>query len=203
MDPKDPATERTGSIPEHVPDWVARQGLPEKVSQLRRKLYLKAKQEPDFRFYALYDRIYRKDVLMAGFAQVRSKGGAGGPDGVTIDQIVAQEGGPGRLVELLHEELRAKTYCPGSVRRVYIPKPDGRERPLGIPNVRDRVVQAAAVLVLEPIFEADFLDSSYGFRPKRGAHDALAVIESEIKKGRKEVYDADLQGYFDSIPMTS
>jgi RNA-directed DNA polymerase len=200
LDPKDPTTERLSTDPEHVPEWGERRVLPEKVSQLRRKLFLKAKQEPEFRFYVLYDRIYRKDVLMAAWAQVRANGGARGPDGVTIDQIVAQEGGPERLVEQLHEELRTKTYCPGPVRRVYIPKPDGRERPLGIPNVRDRVVQTAAVLVLEPIFEADFLDSSYGFRPRRGAHDALAVIRSEIKGGRKAVYDADLQGYFDSIP---
>jgi RNA-directed DNA polymerase len=200
LDPKDSTTERTGINPEYAPEWLVQQGLPEKVSQLRRKLYLKAKQEPEFRFYALYDRIYRKDVLMVAWTQVRAKGGAGGPDGVTIDQIVAQEGGPERLVDQLHEELRTKTYCPGYVRRVYIPKPDGRERPLGIPNVRDRVVQKAAMLVLEPIFEADFLDSSYGFRPKRSAHDALNVIRSEIKNGRKAVYDADLQGYFDSIP---
>jgi len=148
----------------------------------------------------LYDRIYRKDVLLAGWAQVCANEGAAGPDGVAIDQIVNQEGGPQRLVEELHGELRTKTYSPGSIRRVHIPKSDGRERPLGIPNVRDRVVQTAALLVLEPIFEADFLDSSYGFRPRRKAHDALDVIRAEIKAGRKTVYDADLQGYFDSIP---
>jgi RNA-directed DNA polymerase len=174
--------------------------MTEKVSRLRRQLYLKAKQEPEFRFYALYDRIYRKDVLMAAWTQVRANRGVAGPDGITIDQIVVQEGGFERLVEQLHEELRTKTYRPGPVRRVYVPKPDGRERPLGIPHVRDRVVQTAAKLVLEPIFEADFLDSSYGFRPKRGAHDALAAVRAEIKSGRKAVYDADLQGYFDSIP---
>lgn len=200
MDHKDPATEKTDRPADHVPDWVVRAGLPEKVSQLRRKLYLKAKQEPEFRFYVLYDRIYRKDVLQTAWAQVCANDGAAGPDGIRIDQILASEDGPQRLVDELHEELRGKTYRPGPVRRVYIPKPDGRERPLGIPNVRDRVVQTAAVLILEPIFEADFLGSSYGFRPERRAHDALDVVRAEIKAGRKTVYDADLQGYFDSIP---
>lgn len=202
MDRKDPATEIPGSPNEdqHVPRWVVRGSLPEKVSRLRRSLYLKAKQEPEFRFYVLYDRIYRKDVLQTALAQVCANDGAPGPDGITIDQIVSSEDGSARLVDELHEELRGKTYRPGPVRRVYIPKPDGRERPLGIPNVRDRVVQTAAVLILEPIFEADFIGSSYGFRPERGAHDALDVIRSEIKDGRKTVYDADLQGYFDSIP---
>jgi len=187
---------------EPMPDWLRRKQrlLPDKVSSLRRKLYGKAKQEPKFRFYALYDRIYRKDVLTAAWEQVRANGGAPGSDGVTIDQIVRSEGGPQRLVDDLHEELRTKQYKPGAVRRVYIPKPDGRQRPLGIPNVRDRVAQMAAYLILESIFEADFEDCSYGFRPGRNAHDALKAIRGHIKAGFTEIYDADLQGFFDSIP---
>jgi RNA-directed DNA polymerase len=183
------------------PEWhERRRKLPESVSLLRRKLYLKAKQEQQFRFYTLYDRIYRKDVLRVAWEQVHANGGAPGPDGVTIDQIVCSEGGPELLVETLHGELCNKTYRPGAVRRVYIPKPDGRQRPLGIPNVRDRVVQMATFLVLEPIFEADFEDSSFGFRPGRSAHDALDVIRERIKAGHVEVYDADLSSYFDTIP---
>ena len=187
---------------ELTPDWLRRKRrvLPEKLSSLRQKLYQKAKQEPRFRFYALYDRIYRKDVLWAAWEQVRANKGASGPDGVTIDQIVNSEGGPGRFVDELHEALRTKTYKPGAVRRVFIPKPDGRQRPLGIPNVRDRVAQMAAFLVLEPVFEADFEDCSYGFRPGKSAHQALEKIQGHIKAGFTEVYDADLKGYFDSIP---
>jgi RNA-directed DNA polymerase len=199
LDRLDPTTEdRDGD--RYLPMYAGGRLLPEKISSLRRKLYQKAKREPGFRFYALYDRIHRPDLLRAGWDLVRARGGAAGADGVTIEQIEASPRGPDGLVEDLHEELRTKRYRPRAVRRVYIPKPDGRQRPLGIPTIRDRVVQTAALLVLEPIFEADFEDSSYGFRPRRSAHDALAAVRDHLKAGRREVYDADLKSYFDTIP---
>jgi RNA-directed DNA polymerase len=171
-----------------------------KLSLLRHKLSQKAKAEPKFRFYALYDRIYRKDVLWAAWEKVRVNGGAAGLDGVSIEVIERMAGGAEQLVERLHQELGTKTYKPKAVRRVYIDKPDGRKRPLGIPTVADRVVQTACLLILEPIFEADFEDCSYGFRPERNAHQALKEIRSHLEAGYQAVYDADLKGYFDSIP---
>ena len=175
-------------------------GLPLKLFTLRQKLYQKAKREPRFRFYALYDRIYRQDVLEAAWAQVAENDGKPGVDGVSIEEIENSPGGPAALVAELHQSLKAKTYRPQAVRRVYIPKLDGRLRPLGIPTIRDRVAQTAAKLILEPIFEADFLECSHGYRPRRSAKGALAQIEGNLRAGYTAIYDADLQAYFDTIP---
>lgn len=175
-------------------------GLPEAVFRLRKRLYIKAKQEPGFRFYSLYDRIYRPDVLAAAWRLVASNDGAPGVDGVTIREVCNRNGGVEGFLTGIHEALTSKRYKPQTVRRVYIPKAGGKLRPLGIPTVRDRVVQMAAKLVLEPIFEADFLDVSYGYRPKRSALDAVQAIQSGIARGKGAIYDADLKGFFDSIP---
>lgn len=171
---------------------------PQKLRDLQRALYQRAKKEPRFRFYALYDKVYRKDILEHAYAQAKANRGAPGPDGMTFEQI--DENGIAKLLEELHDELKTKRYKPGPVRRVYIPKLDGGERPLGIPNIRDRVVQTAAKLILEPIFEADFEDDSFGFRPKRDAHQALETIEEALKQGMSWVLDADIEAYFDTIP---
>ncbi|HET9721076.1 MAG TPA: group II intron reverse transcriptase/maturase, partial [Solirubrobacteraceae bacterium] len=170
----------------------------DKVRELQVKLYLAAKRSPSRRFHALWDRIYRRDVLQRAWQQVRENRGAAGVDRITIAQI--EEEGVEAFLEELEAELRERRYRPQPARRVFIPKPGRSEqRPLGIPSVKDRVGQTAAKIVLEPIFEADFRGCSFGFRPKRSAHDALDQIKREVMRGRRWVIDADIRGFFDAL----
>jgi group II intron reverse transcriptase/maturase len=172
---------------------------PENIRTLQRKLYCKAKQEPACRFHALYDKVYRADILSHAYNLVRANKGSAGIDGVTFAAIEEQEGVTAFLAEL-EDALRSKTYKPDPVKRVMIPKADGSQRPLGIPTIRDRVAQMAAKLVIEPIFEADFCETSYGFRPKKSSHDAVDDVTYALHTGYTEVIDADLSKYFDTIP---
>jgi RNA-directed DNA polymerase len=171
---------------------------PEKIRSLQRKLYCKAKAEPAFRFYLLYDKICREDILHHAYALARANAGAPGVDGESFAAIEAA--GLAEWLAGLRQELTTKTYRPAPVRRVMIPKPGGGERPLGIPTIRDRVVQTAAKLVLEPIFEADLEDSAYGYRPGRGGMDPVKEVHRLLLRGYTDVVDADLSKYFDTIP---
>ena len=171
---------------------------PATVAKLQAALHAKAKGAPGYRFYALYDKLYRADVLAFAYARCRANGGAAGVDGQTFDDIEAY--GLEKWLGELTEDLKKKTYQPQPVRRVWIPKPDGKQRPLGIPTIRDRVVQMAAVLVLEPIFEADLQPEQYAYRPDRSALDAVRAVHALVNTGHTDVVDADLSGYFDSIP---
>jgi RNA-directed DNA polymerase len=171
---------------------------PPNIRTLQRKLYLKAKAEPDFRFYLLYDKIHRADILRHAFDLVRANKGAPGVDGVSCAMI--ETVGRDDWLNGIETDLRTKTYQPQPVRRVMIPKPGGGERPLGIPTIRDRVVQTAAKLVLEPIFEADLEPNAYGYRPGRSAIDAVKAVHRWLCQGFTDVVDADLSKYFDTIP---
>ena len=171
---------------------------PPNIRTLQRKLYLKAKAEPDFRFYLLYDKIHRADILRHAFDLVRANKGAPGVDGISCAMI--ETAGLEDWLDGIETDLRTKTYQPQPVRRVMIPKPGGGERPLGIPTIRDRVVQTAAKLVLEPIFEADLEPNAYGYRPGRSAIDAVKAVHRWLCQGFTDVVDADLSKYFDTIP---
>lgn len=170
------------------------------IASLREKLGQKAKREPNFRFYTLYGHLCKEDLLQEAWKVVKRNGGAPGIDKVSIKDIESCKEGVSRFLKGIQEEIRSNTYHPKPVKRVYIPKSDGKLRPLGIPTVKDRIVQAALLLILEPIFEEDFLDCSYGFRPERSAHEAIDAVKAAIQEGRTQIYDADLKGYFDSIP---
>lgn len=170
---------------------------PDKIRTFQRKIYFKAKSEPDFRFYQLYDKVCRADILHYAYRSAKANGGSAGVDGVTFEQIESE--GAEEWLSRIRKELHAKTYKPQPVLRVMIPKPGGGSRPLGIPTVKDRVVQTAAKLVIEPIFEADLEPNTYGYRPKRSALDAIRMVHELLCKGYTDVVDADLSKYFDTI----
>jgi len=170
----------------------------ERVRALQRKLYQKAKQQTEFRFYALYDKVYRSDVLQHAYELVKQNKGSSGIDGMTFE-IIEQEKGKQAYLLALQETLKGNTYQAGPIKRIDIPKGNGETRPLGIPCIEDRIVQMAVKLIIEPIFEAGFSEHSYGFRPKRSAHQAMESITEGLLKGHTEVIDADLSNYFDSI----
>ena len=186
-----------GSARKQVTVHAARPTTPQdKSRELQRKLYLEAKRCRNRRFHALYDRIFRPDILRQAWEEVRRNGGSAGQDGVTIEDVERE--GVVQFLGQIEQDLKAGTYRPSPVLRVYIPKADGRQRPLGIPTVRDRVVQQACKIVIEPIFEANFCDNSYGFRPKRSAQQAVAEVKKALITGWW-VVDADIQSYFDTI----
>ena len=171
---------------------------PSSVQKLRTALHDKAKESPRRRFHALYDKVYRRDVLAFAYECCKANGGAAGVDGQSFEDI--KEYGVERWLDELTEELKSRTYRPCPVRRVYIPKPDGKQRPLGVPTIRDRTVETAAVLVLEPIFEADLQPEQYAYRRNHSALDAVRQVHKLLNTGHGKVVDADLSGYFDSIP---
>jgi RNA-directed DNA polymerase len=170
----------------------------ERVSILQEKLYQKAKQEREYKFYVLYDKMFIPYMLREAWKSVKANGGSPGVDGVTIAEV--ERIGVDSYLKELGEELRKQTYQPQAVKRVMIDKASGGKRPLGIPTVRDRIAQAVSKMILEPIYEADFEDSSYGFRPGRSSKDAITAMKEHLKEGKSEVYDADLSKYFDTIP---
>jgi len=171
---------------------------PESVQKLQAALHDKAKKSPSFRFYALYDKVYRKDVLTFAYACCKANGGAAGVDGQTFADIESY--GMERWLDELTQELKSRTYRPLPVRRVYIPKPDGKQRPLGVPAIRDRAAMMAAVLLLDPIFEADLQAEQYAYRRDRSALDAVRRVHRLINTGHVEIVDADLTAYFDTLP---